>query len=258
MPATPSPEDLAGKARFVFQGTVQKLKATTLSEVHDTSRTAIVRVDETIQAPKPLSHYTGREITVQLADPSEFKVGDKAVFFADAWVFGKNGVAVRSLGHHPAGPMTEALRTPGSNAVTNLEDRDTQAHYDAADLVVSGRVVNVRVPGKPPGSPRPREHDPDWGEAVVQIDQVHKGDKGKKEVVVRFPQSYDRMWAKRPKFQQGAQGHFMLHKAGAEEAPIATPAALGAVPDYYTVLHSDDFESQGHPGRIEKLLSRQR
>ena len=88
MPTTPSPDDLAAKARFVFRGTVQKLNASTLPEVHDTSKTAVVRVDATVQAPKTLSHYTGKDITVRVDDPGELKVGQEAVFFADAWLFG--------------------------------------------------------------------------------------------------------------------------------------------------------------------------
>jgi len=84
MPNTSSPEDLADKARFVFRGKVEKLNAATLPEVRDTSKTAVVRVEETIQSPKALSHYTGHSITVQFANPAEVKVGDEAVFFTDA------------------------------------------------------------------------------------------------------------------------------------------------------------------------------
>lgn len=127
MPTPPGPDELAAKARFVFRGTVEQLNAATLPEVRDTSNTAVVQVDETIHAPKALSHYTGRNITVQLADPAGLKVGDSAVFFTDAWLFGNAGVAVRSLGHHPPGPLTAALRVPGSDPVANLEDRDTRS-----------------------------------------------------------------------------------------------------------------------------------
>jgi len=254
MPPTPPPDALAGQARFVFRGTVQRLNAATIPEVHDTSSTAVVRVDETIQAPRPLSHYTGKEITVLLAAPIEVKTGDQAVFFADAWLFGNKGVAVRSLGHHPPGPQTVALRAPGSDPVANLEDRDTRAHFDSAESVLSGRVVSVRVPaGIDEGRP-PREHDPEWREAVVEVEQVHKGSPATKQVTVRFPASNDRMWHRAPKFLAGQRGHFMLHTpaAAADRDRRAAPVRPA---DYYEVLHSEDFEPEEHPGRVQRLLS---
>ena len=256
MPNTSSPEDLADKARFVFRGKVEKLNAATLPEVRDTSKTAVVRVEETIQSPKALSHYTGHSITVQFASPAEVKVGDEAVFFTDAWLFGNEGIAVRSLGHHPPGPQTAALRPSEGDPITHLEDRDTRKHYDGADMVVSGRIVSVRLFGDPKAGPSTREHDPDWREAVVDIDQVHKGDRGKKEIVVRFPASQDRMWHKAPKLEVGQSGYFLLHGGFNTTGTEARAVPAGATPDFYTVLHPEDFELGDHPGQIQKLLSR--
>ena len=258
MPTTPSPNDLAAKARFVFRGTVQKLNASTLPEVHDTSKTAVVRVDATVQAPKTLSHYTGKDITVRVDDPGELKVGQEAVFFADAWLFGHAGVAVRSLGFHLPGPQTAALLAPASDPVTNLEDRDTQAHYDAADMVVSGRVLSVALPADTKEARGPREHQPDWREAVVEIDQVHKGDTKEKKVLVRFPASHDRTWYHAPKLQVGQQGYFLLHRPAPAVERQAISGPQGAAGEYYTVLHSEDFEPKDRPGRIRKLLNRLR
>jgi hypothetical protein len=255
MPSTGSAEDMAAQARFVFRGTVQKLNAANIPEVRDTSNTAIVKVDETIQAPKSLSHYTGREITVKLADPGSVKMGDEVVFFTNAWLFGNVGVAVQSIGHHPAGPETFALHSTEGDPVTNLEDRDTRAHYYDSDMVVSGTIVSIRLPGGGPGLQTTREHDPDWREAVVSVDQVQKGDPTKKEIVVRFPASYDRMWHHAPKLQVGQRGYFLLHRGGAEGAAQPRTATGGGVPDYYTVLHPEDFELGDHPGRIQKILS---
>lgn len=255
MPTTSSPEDLADQARFVFRGKIEKLNAATLPEVRDTSKTAVVRVEETIHAPKALSHYTGQSITVQLVDPSELHVGDEAVFFTDAWLFGNEGVAVRSLGHRPPDARTAALRSPEGDPISNLEDRDTRKHYDSADMVVSGRIVSVRLVGDPKAAPSTREHDPDWREAVVDVDQVYKGDRQKKEILVRFPASQDRMWHKAPKLQVGQAGYFLLH-AGFNTAGEARTVPAGANPDFYQVLHPEDFALGDHPSPIQKLLSR--
>jgi hypothetical protein len=184
------------------------------------------------------------------------KVGDEAVFFTNAWLFGNEGVAVRSLGHHVPGPQTVALRSAESDPVANLEDRDTQKQYDNADMCVSGTITNVRILRDPKAAPSTREHDPDWQEAVVDVDQVHKGDSSKKQILVRFPASHDRMWHKAPKLQVGQRGYFLLHAGKPAKPADVRGASVGASPDFYTVLHPEDFEPGDHPGQIQKLLSR--
>src|SRR5579862_4893650 len=109
----PDPAELATKASFVFRGTVQKLNASTLPEVGDVSKTAVVHVDQTIQSPQALSHYTGKDITVQLASP--IAAGEQAVFYTNAWLFGNDGVAVKSLGHDAPDPAVLALLHPGGS-----------------------------------------------------------------------------------------------------------------------------------------------
>jgi hypothetical protein len=251
MPTNPAPNDLAKTARFVFRGTVQRLNATTVEDVHDTSRTAVVRVDETIQAPKSLSHYTGRDVTVKLQEGSDLKAGDQVVFFTDAWLFGNTGVAVRSLGHHAPGPGT-ALRS-NQDPVANLSDRDMQTHFEDADMVVTGTVTGVRVPDAARRDRVPSEHDPQWREAVVEVDRVYKGKPEKQEVLVRFPASVDRMWYRAPKLEVQSRGHFMLHRWSPDlgKKTLAEGPAAG---DYYMVLHPEDFERTEHPGALSRLL----
>ena len=58
---------MAQQAKFVFQGTVKKVKAATLKEVPVSDLTVVVRVDRVIQAPEVLSAYSGHDVTVQLA-----------------------------------------------------------------------------------------------------------------------------------------------------------------------------------------------
>ena len=191
MPTTLSPSEMAAKASFVFQGTVQQLNASTLPDVSDKSNTAIVRVDRTIQAPRALSHYDGQNITVHLADPESVKPGDEAVFFTNAWLFGNEGVAVRSMGHHPPAPETRAIHESLSDPVANLESLRTRGLFDSAERVVSGTVRSVRVPPESLDKRAPREHDADWREATIRVDENHKG-AGDAEIVVRFPASHDR------------------------------------------------------------------
>lgn len=235
------PTDLAGKASFVFRGTVQQVNASTLPEVGDKTQTAIVRVDQTIQSPQVLSHYTGKDITVQVAEP--VTAGQQAVFFTNAWLFGNSGVAVRSLGHVAPGPETTAMHPAGSDPVTNLENRDAQAHFDAAVMVVSGTVTSVRTVPEAQPDRAPREHDADWREATIEVSAAHKGGVGEKEVLVRFPASHDRLWHKVPKLKAGDRGQFVLHK----------PQGPGT--EYYTLMKAEDFESESKPGPMHRLIT---
>src|SRR5262249_37182142 len=52
--------------RFVFKGTVRKLRASTEPEVKASARTAVVRVDEVIHAPEALADVAGHDVTVEL------------------------------------------------------------------------------------------------------------------------------------------------------------------------------------------------
>ena len=65
-------EELARQARFVFNGTVKKLKAATLPEIKkaDRERTVVVRVDQILQAPPIFTNRTGQDVTVQLKNTS--------------------------------------------------------------------------------------------------------------------------------------------------------------------------------------------
>ena len=255
MPSSSSPQELAENARFVFRGKVEKLNAATLPEVRDTSKTAVVLVEETIQSPKALSHYTGRTITVELADPAGVRAGDERIFFTNAWLFGNEGVAVRSLGQQVPSPQMAALRPVEGDPITSLEDRDIRRHYDGADKVVSGRITSIHLVGDANAPPSTREHDAQWQEAIVDVDQVHKGEGGKKEIAVRFPASQDRLWYKAPKLQVGQRGYFLLHAGFATAAAETRAAPAGGIPDFYTVVHPEDFEPGDHPGPIQRLLS---
>src|SRR5689334_13238414 len=145
MPASSKAEALAQQARFIFKGTVQKLKATSMPGVPVNDRTAIVRVDEIIQAPEALSHYAGQEITVQLGGRKKVKKGQQSIFYANGWLFG-DGVAVQSIDHHEVEKTPAALAMAVGDPVKNLTQKQAQAHLSDADVVVSGRVTSVRVP----------------------------------------------------------------------------------------------------------------
>ena len=247
----------AEQANFVFQGTVQQVKATTMPvEVPATGRTAVVRVDRLIRSPEALSDYAGRDVTVELAPSAKAAPGQVLIFHTNGWVFGE-GMAVRAVRQEPATATGVAvLASHPDDPVRTLRTRDLDAQAAAADLIVSGRVAAVRLPegeaearaavsaAPASGTGRISEHDPLWQEAVVQVDAVHKGTHGGKQVVIRFPSSTDVRWYHAPKFRAGQEGVFLLHKeqlapADATAAAVMAPA-LGA--GEYTALSQSDVQ----------------
>jgi hypothetical protein len=262
MPSSSSPDALAQEARFVFKGTVQKLKAATMGGIPVDDRTAVVRVDEVIHAPEVLSHYAGQDITVMLAGKKKFKKGQQAVFYANGLVFGES-VAVQALDHHDVGKTPAAMAVAGGDPVKNLAVRDIQARLTSADVILSGRVTSVRVPSDTVAAKSAglaahtvtgpiSEHDPVWRIGEIQVDQVHQGAHKGKTAEVRFPNSQDVMWHDAPKFHPGQEGFFILHKS--EKVKVAAKSAPTKDAGEYVAFHPVDFQPFDEPGGIRNLI----
>ena len=259
-------QDLTGQAKFVFQGTVKKIRSATFKEVPVSDRTVVVRVDDLIQAPEVLRDYVGRDVTVQLAPAEKVAPGQTLIFYTNGWSFGE-GLALQSVGHKAATPsMVSALALHPGDPVRSLQARETLAQAADADLIVTGRVSSVRLP---PAEMRSRavamtsgrtsdrisEHAPLWQEAVIDIEEVHKGRHAEKHVVVNFPSSTDVRWHQAPKFHTGQEGIFLLHKGqvAASSARGAVRGSAAAPPpvEGYTALQPGDFQPLDELPRIK-------
>ena len=277
MPPRPRLTDITAQARFVFKGTVRRLRATTMRDEPASDRTIVVRVDEIVHAPEPLVDYLGQDITVLLSGRKTVKPGQQLVFYANGGVFG-DSVAVRSLDHRrpEAVPAAMAAAAAGS-PVQNLATRDAHARFQQADLVVSGRVRSVSVSAHVEAPAlglaaavtaaggttitRPiSEHDPLMHEAMIDIAAAHKGSHRGDTVTVQFPSSTDVKWYGAPKFRVGQEGFFMLHRDEASKSarPEMAAAAVAASPEVpegaYTALHPADFQPFDQPGGIRTVI----
>ena len=272
MPANSRKTDLSSQPTFVFKGTVQELKSTTMKEVPVSARTIVVSVDQVLEAPKNLAKLGGHKVTVQLSGKQKARVGQEMIFYTQGWIFG-HGVAVQSLNEEPImqSKAHAALLSRGGDPVAHKRSREVQERFDSADMVVSGKVTAVRLladaikqskAGTTPPGPV-SEHSPHWREAVIEIDEVHKGKHTKKNVVIRFPASTDVRWYKAPKFEAGHQGYFMLHKTPIAKG-TAPRAAKGkarkpeAAEDVYTALHPLDFQPYSQPGGVRQIIESQK
>jgi hypothetical protein len=282
MAAKSSITEEASKPTFVFKGTVQALKKATMKEVPVDDRTIIVTIDQVIEAPENLARLAGQQVTVQLSGNEKVKIGQQMIFHTVTWIYG-DSIAVRALSQEPAKTSRMAAIGSAGDPVARRDRRQKRERFAAADLVVSGKVMAVRLPSKvaqktkgvraaglkksPPPKPV-SEHDPKWREAVVEVGDVHKGSHQKKEVVVRFPASMDVMWHNAPKFHPGQQGFFMLKKGAAEEpeaksgkktAGKRSAKAAGIKSkvegeEAYVALDPTDFQPFTEPGGVKAII----
>jgi len=268
MPANSRKTDPTSQPTFVFKGTVQELKSATMKEVPISARTIVVSVDQVLEAPKNLAELGGHKITVELSGKQNARVGQEMIFYTQGGIFG-HSVAVQSINEEPItqSKAHAALLSRAGDPVAHKRSREVSERFASADMVVSGKVTTIRLladaikQGKAGTTPaRPvSEHSPHWREAVIEIDEVHKGKHAKKNVVIRFPASTDVHWYKAPKFEAGHQGYFMLHKTpiakGTAPRGVKGKAAKpAAVEEVYTALHPLDFQPYSQQGGVRQII----
>lgn len=233
-------KELTRSADFVFRGTVRETGAANLSIVEPNAKTAIVRVDEVLEAGGTLDDFTGREITVFLTEG--LKAGDQRVFFTSVRLLGES-LGAQEVGR-AEGSLPDLARQVRS-AKGEIAREDLAARLAAADLVVSGRVVGTRPTYTLPKEGPATEHDPLWWEAVLEVRSVLKGQVGERTVSFWYPSSIDVMWARAPKPSVGQEGTWLLHR----ETPEAGAAVYAAVDprDLLSAAEAKDAERLVNP-----------
>jgi hypothetical protein len=265
-PATsPAGQSGTNDASFVFTGTVQRLNDTTMSHLPTNELAAVVRVDEVIQGPDILQQIGGEEVTVY-ADALDLQPGEQATFYTQGITFGES-IAVHAKEIRPAGVGAVAAAEAAVDPAANLRAQRAEERFTSADLVVFGRVTAI-VDATPPAvmgataldeddtGPGISEHEPLWKKAIVEVQEVHKGNPGPGETVeIQFPASTDVMWYRAPKFQPGQEGVFMLHK----DEPKAEASVMAAVFEEerpFTALDPADFQPADNPHIIQSVFTK--
>ena len=204
MPSSSRKSKQATAAAFVFKGTLRKLRSATMAMVPVDDRTAIVRVDEILTAAAAFEGTTGQEITVRLSGEAAYQVGQQLIFHTNSWLYG-DSIAVQSVKEEPVEGAPASRGKAAGSALKGSRAASEPEHFADADLVVRGKVMEVRLPsdarqsgpqkaGGPLGIGPISEHSPDWREAVVKVTDVVKGESADKQIVVRFPYSTDIRW----------------------------------------------------------------
>src|SRR5438128_8248635 len=250
---------LAKQSNIVFSGTVSQLGAVSFAGVPQSPQTIVVRVDSVLKKPPAVSLKKGDNVTVELKDPCAFQQGAQATFYTEGWIFG-SGVAVKELGHEFKPSSGETPKPAGvdekahQQAQEQIGDQELQDRLNSADFVVIGRVTDVHRWNAPKSATtRVSEHDPDWHEAVVEVQSVLKGAQVKgNKVVGRFPGRNDVAWVHSPKFATNQQGIFCLSKD--QTSGVPTEKVGGRQVTVYTCLgHGDSLPLSDVP-RVRSLL----
>ena len=249
---------LVKQSDIIFIGTVTQVGAVAAPEVPASNRTVVVRVDQVLEKPAAVALATGDSVTVEAARPGSLKAGAQATFYTNGWIFGR-GVAVREVGHELGhSPVAVADQEAAvSKARLDLNDADLKAHIDRAAMVVEGRVQQVRTAELAAAPGRPRritEHDPQWQEAIIQVQDGIKGAQAGEQVVVRFPGSHDVAWVGTPKLAEGQEGTFLLHVDSTTGSPHTMIAGRSVLA--YTALHKLDVLTRQDATRVKALIKK--
>jgi hypothetical protein len=246
--------DLAGRSAFVFIGRVAKAKAS-LDPSLTAADTVIVDVEEVLTSPPMFAAIVGQQVTVRLPAGVALGTGQRRTFFANGWVYGAT-LAVAAVGVAEQ-TDADALRPTLAGARSQARDEAVKARLDSSVLGVVGTVTNVTRTAS--GAGPISEHDPDWHEATIQVDEVIKGKPTTHETTVLFPNSDDARWRSVPKYSEGQQGIFMLQRATDQAAAGIAPHVLKAAaeapeaPKALTALHHDDYLPLSELERVRAL-----
>ena len=244
----PAIAELAPQSEFMFIGTVQVKNSSTMpaGEVTDL---AVVHVDEILSAPPIFQNLRNEQITVKMTSLADAVNQEKRLFFSNGWLFGE-GVAVVEVGSFRLAQVdtdTETLKSQIDEVLQAEKDAAMQERLARAAMVVSGRVVEVGR--NPEAVSLVTEHDPEWWDATIEVENFMKGDEPAPKVIVSFAHSMDVMWLAAPKLEVGDEGIFILHDdypEGFESLRAPNPAAL----------ETEDIQPSQNMALIEELLRR--
>lgn len=233
-----------GQSNFIFSGTIIKMNASNI-DVTTNDPTAIVLVDEVIDAIPPYDQMKGKEITVLLASDRDRKPGEKEVFYTMGWYYGKT-LGVKEIPNN----LKEVIVSDHKNRIVeerfNIENDSLSAELKRASIVVWGTIVETDIKDEnvPPfGS----EHDPEFRKASIEIKEILKGDISENLIDVYYASSVDVMWSESPKPMKDQEGIFLLHL---DQAPPIFKM------QGYTMLDIRDIQPTENLANIQSLLNK--
>ena len=225
-------DKLVAGTTLIFKAKVLVLHTVTTEE-DDVTDAGVVVVSEIIEAPEAFQNISGQEVTVHFTEINKMSVGEERIFFTDPYWIGES-IGVREIGSIAKDDKLYENKEISSyikQARDKQSDEQLRKTLKESTLVVSGRVMRVNVPE---GYQRmATEHDPEWKEAEIQVDEFIKGKAEGKTVKILFASTKDMMFLESPKFKEGDEGIFI-----AESTDTAT---LKMLRNENMILQSSSF-----------------
>lgn len=235
--------DVINRSNFIFSGTIVKMNASNI-EVVPNVPTAVVRVDEVLDAVSPYERMKGKEITVLLASSKNKKAGDRQVFFTSGWFYGKTLGVKETPNNLTVGDRLDDLKKRIVSERVNIVNDSLRDELKRAVLVIRGIVIEANIEiEKRPGLES--EHNPEFKKAVIEIKEVLKGQTTERRVDVIYSSSDDVQWYNSPKLTRGQDAIFLLQ---VRQAPPIFRI------NGFTVLDKRDVVSPDSESSVKNLL----
>jgi hypothetical protein len=229
---------------IIFIGTVDALNAVAVQSLKASPNTSIVVVEKVLKKPDAVALAPSDRVTVLAEENSTpLQKGVRGLFITEGMIYGAS-LAVRMVSWEPAPAVATAATQEESRATAKLQeltDKALRESIQSVEMVVVGRVKEIRAASAvelTPNEQRISEHNPEWQEAIVEVQEMLKGPAGISEIVVRFPASQDIMWVGYPKLKTGQESTLLLRQ---DQISGASKATLGgqSVTAYMAITRKD-------------------
>ena len=242
--------ELVPRANYVFRCRVLELGASNLDTVPLEERMGVVQVEDVVIAPANVGDLTGQRVTVYFTTTRNLKRGQHLTVAASSWHYGEHiGVVEEARFTEPVDRVRDAFL----DARLRLQEELLEARVVNAELIVGGRVADTHR------AEHEQTDEPEWWEADVRVESIHKGRPPEAHVRVWFPIGGEREWDEAPKFFTGQAGIWLLSHGPIGEG--REPEGRGKSQraelrkrGIFTALDPLDFHAPGDADRIDALV----
>ncbi|WP_430931737.1 hypothetical protein [Saccharicrinis sp. 156] len=231
---------------YIFKGEVVQTKKSNLPVVPDDQNTHIVKVNDIILASSGHESFKGENITVVAADDKipTLKEGAGYVFYTHTWLFGST-LAVRANHVEPMTDKPDGIKDELPLYRDSVKKVNLQKRLKSSGLVMFGRVskineADVQRPSKE------SEHSPIWNIAIVEVENILKGNTEGNQVQVYFSASDDVRWVNAPKLKEEQKAIYLLKR---------TDSFMG-IKNAYVLIDPQDVLPESELNLVKKLLKK--
>lgn len=202
-------EKLYMKTDYIFKGEVVQVHESNLPAVKKSENTYVVKVSKVLKASDGHENFEGSEITVVIDSEKHgfVKAGENHIFFTKTWLFGETLAVIAN--QIDLVDREDEIKKEIIYYQEKFKQDLLNKRLAKTELVIVGKVVEVRDFKN--HEAKISEHAPIWKTALIEIEEVVKGDSSQ-TVLVHFSASNDVHWYNSPKLEIGKRGIFLLNR----------------------------------------------